>query len=58
MIPASNNIIIGIDFGQGNDITEKIVFKRHENMFKVLSVETIGRKFEEELINELKHYGH
>lgn len=44
LIPKSDNIVIGIDFGQGEDISVKTVFRIEEGRLgKILSSEVIGK---------------
>lgn len=56
IIPKPDNIIIGIDFGQGDDVAVKNVYKRLNNgLFMVLSQEVIGKAKDfdtEEKINQ------
>lgn len=56
IIPKPDNILIGIDFGKGDDVAVKIVYKRLNNgLFMVLSREVIGKAKDydtEEKINQ------
>lgn len=44
LIPQPDNIVIAVDFGQGEDFAVKTVFRRQDNgFFMFLSSEFIGR---------------
>lgn len=60
----NNDIIIGVDFGYGNDIAVKTTAKVHEDgRLEILSSERIGRtrditqEHRDRIIEELKQFG-
>lgn len=44
LIPKPDNIVIGIDFGQGEDLSVKTIFRTEDGKpGKILSLEIIGK---------------
>lgn len=55
LIPKPDNVVISVDFGQGEDIAEKVVFRKIGSLVDILSVEEIGKAKDfdtEEKINQ------